>query len=304
MIKQTLKPQVKCFFDYQTNTASYIVIDDTSNNCAIIDSVLDFDYFSGKISYTHAKKLVSFIKRNKLRLQWLIETHIHADHLSAAPYIQKKLGGKIGISAKIIQLQKVFGKVFNSGTEFEMDGSQFDYLFNDGDNYQIGELNCKTMLTPGHTPECMTHLIGDAAFVGDTLFMPDGGTARADFPGGDADQLYCSIKKIFSLPENTRIFICHDYMPHGREAKWESTVKEQKNNNIHVSENICKDTFVKMRQKRDASLATPQLMIPAIQVNIRAGHMPPEEENGDVYLKIPVKGLKAFRKKNQTRKNI
>ena len=289
-----IKPEVQCFFDKDSNTASYIVIDKISKKCAIIDSVLDFDYFSGEISFSNADKLILFIKKNKLKVKWLIETHIHADHLSAAPYIKKKLGGKIGISAEITQLQKIFGKVFNSGTEFEMDGSQFDFLFNDGDIYKIGELECKTMLTPGHAPECMTHLIGDAAFVGDTLFMPDGGTARADFPGGSANDLYNSIKKILTLPENTRIFVCHDYMPHGREAKWESTVKDQRQNNIHINDSIDEFEFVKMRQKRDLSLKTPKLMIPSIQVNIRAGNMPPKENNGDTYLKIPLKGLKDF----------
>ena len=293
-MEEILSPEVKCFFDYETNTASYIVIDKLTRQCATIDSVLDFDYFSGNISYTNAEKIISFIKKNKLKLQWLIETHIHADHLSAAPYIKKKLGGKIGISSKIIELQKIFGKVFNSGTEFELDGSQFDVLFKDNDSYKIGQLECKTMLTPGHTPECMTHLIGNAAFVGDTLFMPDGGTARADFPGGDAKDLYKSIKKILSLPEDTRIFVCHDYMPKGREAKWESTVKEQKNNNIHVNKKISKNDFVKMRNERDASLPSPKLMLPSIQVNIRAGYMPPKENNGNVYLKIPLKGLKRF----------
>ena len=295
------KPKVKCFFDKETNTASYIVIDESTKKCAIFDSVLDFDYFSGKISYTNAEKLIHFIISNKLELQWLNETHIHADHLSAAPYIKNKLGGNIGISSEIIQLQKIFGKVFNSGTEFEMDGSQFDCLFEDGDNYQIGDLECKTMLTPGHTPECMTHIIGDAAFVGDTLFMPDGGTARADFPGGDANQLYNSIKKILSLPEETRIFVCHDYMPEGREAKWETTVGEQKQNNIHINDTVAKDAFVQMREERDSSLKTPKLMIPSIQVNIRAGKMPPKEEDGNVYLKLPISGLKNQVKKGDTR---
>ena len=295
------KPTVKCFFDKATNTASYIVIDESSKKCAIFDSVLDFDYFSGKISYTNAEKLIQFIISNKLELQWLNETHIHADHLSAAPYIKNKLGGNIGISSEIIQLQKIFGKVFNSGTEFEMDGSQFDCLFEDGDNYQIGDLECKTMLTPGHTPECMTHIIGDAAFVGDTLFMPDGGTARADFPGGDANQLYNSIKKILSLPEETRIFVCHDYMPEGREAKWETTVSEQKQNNIHINDTVAKDAFVQMREERDSSLKTPKLMIPSIQVNIRAGKMPPKEEDGNIYLKVPISGLKNQVKKGDTR---
>ena len=289
-----IKPKVKCFFDEETNTASYIVIDKATRKCAIFDSVLDFDYFSGEISFKNAEKLILFIKKNELELQWLIETHIHADHLSAAPYIKNKLGGNIGISSEITQLQKIFGKVFNSGTEFEMDGSQFDFLFNDGDVYKIGQLECKTILTPGHTPECMTHLIGDAAFVGDTLFMPDGGTARADFPGGNAKQLYNSIKKILALPDDTRVFVCHDYMPEGREAKWESTVKEQKLNNIHVNNKIGEDEFIRMRVKRDSTLKTPKLMIPSIQVNIRAGNMPPKESNGDIYLKIPLKGLNDF----------
>ena len=301
MIQSISNPQVKCFFDQQTNTASYIVIDELTKKCAIFDSVLDFDYFTGKISYTNAEKLINFIISNKLELEWLNETHIHADHLSAAPYIKNKLGGNIGISSEIIQLQKIFGKVFNSGTEFEMDGSQFDRLFVDGDNYQIGNLECTTMLTPGHTPECMTHIIGDAAFVGDTLFMPDGGTARADFPGGDANELYNSIKKILSLPEDTRIFVCHDYMPEGREVKWETTVAEQKQNNIHINDTIDKDHFVKMRQERDLNLKTPKLMIPSIQVNIRAGEMPPKEEDGNIYFKVPITGLKNQVKKGDTR---
>ena len=292
MDKMKIKPKVECFFDEATNTASYIVIDEVTKKCAIFDSVLDFDYFSGEISFINAEKLILFIENNELELQWLIETHIHADHLSAAPYIKNNLGGNIGISSEITQLQKIFGKVFNSGTEFEMDGSQFDFLFNDGDIYQIGELECKAILTPGHTPECMTHLIGDAAFVGDTLFMPDGGTARADFPGGNAKELYNSIKNILTLPEDTRIFVCHDYMPEGREAKWESTVREQKQNNIHVNENIGEDEFITMREKRDLTLKTPKLMIPSIQVNIRGGKMPPKENNGNVYLKVPLKGLK------------
>ncbi len=301
MRNKEIKPRVKCIFDRETNTASYIVIDESTKKCAIFDSVLDFDYSSGKISYTNAEKLINFIKCNKLELQWLNETHVHADHLSAAPYIKKKLGGKIGISSEIIKLQKIFGKVFNSGTEFEMDGSQFDVLFEDGDKYQIGNLKCLTMLTPGHTPECMTHIIGDAAFVGDTLFMPDGGTARADFPGGDAKELFNSIKKILSLPEKTRIFVCHDYMPQGREPKWETTVGQQKQNNIHINDRVDKDEFVKMREERDASLNPPELMIPSIQVNIRAGKMPPKEENGKIYLKVPINGLNNQVKKDNTK---
>jgi len=286
-------PKVKAFFDNDSNTISYVVTDPATKKAAIIDSVMDFDYASGTISYDHADMIIEYVTTQKLDVEWLIETHVHADHLSAAPYIQQKLGGKLGISDRISEVQKVFGKIFNAGTEFERDGSQFDQLFADCDRYKIGELNGVAIATPGHTPACMVHLIGDAVFVGDTLFMPDGGTARADFPGGDARTLYQSIQKILALPDETRMFVCHDYAPNGREFLWETTVGAQRANNIHVGNNASEDSFVEMREKRDASLAMPRLIMPSIQVNMRAGHMPDAEENGATYLKVPIQGLKG-----------
>ena len=286
-------PEVKSFFDNDSNTVSYVVTDPATKKAAIIDSVMDFDYASGTISYDHADMIIEYVTTQKLDVEWLIETHVHADHLSAAPYIQQKLGGKLGISDRISEVQKVFGKMFNAGTEFERDGSQFDQLFADRDRYKIGELDGVAIATPGHTPACMVHLIGDAVFVGDTLFMPDGGTARADFPGGDARTLYQSIQKILVLPDETRMFVCHDYAPNGREFLWETTVGAQRANNIHVGNNASEDAFVEMREKRDASLAMPRLIIPSIQVNMRAGHMPDAEENGATYLKVPIQGLKG-----------
>ena len=286
-------PEVKAFFDNDSNTVSYVVTDPATKKAAIIDSVMDFDYASGTISYDHADMIIEYVTTQKLDVEWLIETHVHADHLSAAPYIQQKLGGKLGISDRISEVQKVFGKIFNAGTEFERDGSQFDQLFTDGDRYKIGELDGVAIATPGHTPACMVHLIGDAVFVGDTLFMPDGGTARADFPGGDARTLYQSIQKILALPDETRMFVCHDYAPNDREFLWETTVGAQRANNIHVGNNASEDSFVEMREKRDASLAMPRLIMPSIQVNMRAGHMPDAEENGATYLKVPIQGLKG-----------
>jgi glyoxylase-like metal-dependent hydrolase (beta-lactamase superfamily II) len=286
-------PEVKAFFDNDSNTVSYVVTDPATKKAAIIDSVMDFDYASGTISYDHADMIIEYVTTQKLDVEWLIETHVHADHLSAAPYIQQKLGGKLGISDRISEVQKVFGKMFNAGTKFERDGSQFDQLFDDGDRYKIGELDGVAIATPGHTPACMVHLIGDAVFVGDTLFMPDGGTARADFPGGDARTLYQSIQKILALPDETRMFVCHDYAPNGREFLWETTVGAQRANNIHVGNNASEDGFVEMREKRDASLAMPRLIMPSIQVNMRAGHMPDAEENGATYLKVPIQGLKG-----------
>ena len=285
-------PGVRAFFDHDSNTVSYAVTDLVTKKVAIIDSVLNFDYASGTISYDHADMIIDYVTTQNLDVEWLIETHVHADHLSAAPYIQQKLGGKIGISGRISEVQAVFGKFFNAGTEFERDGSQFDQLFADGDCYKIGELDGVAIATPGHTPACMVHLIGDAVFVGDTLFMPDGGTARADFPGGDARTLYQSIQKILALPDETRMFVCHDYAPNGREFLWETTVAAQRVNNIHVGNNASEDSFVEMREKRDASLAMPRLIMPSIQVNMRAGHMPDAEDNGATYLKVPVRGLK------------
>jgi glyoxylase-like metal-dependent hydrolase (beta-lactamase superfamily II) len=286
-----LKPEVTAYFDEPTNTVSYVVKDPNSKSCAIIDSVMDIDYAAGRISYQSADKIIAFVKDNGLKVEWLIETHAHADHLSAAPYIQGKLGGKLGIGENIKIVQEVFGKIFNEGTEFQRDGSQFDRLFKDGDTYQIGGMNAFAMFTPGHTPACMTHVIGDAAFVGDTLFMPDGGTARADFPGGDARVLYRSIKRVLALPPETRLFMCHDYGPGGRDIKWETTVREERAHNIHVQDGISEDEFVKMREARDATLELPKLIIPSIQVNIRGGNLPEPDESGKRHLKVPINEL-------------
>ena len=290
--KNNLK--VKGFFDELTSTISYVVCDIKEKECAVIDSVLDFDYSSGSIVYTNADKIISFVKENNLNLNWLIETHVHADHLSAAPYIQKKLGGKIGISEKISDVQNIFGKTFNAGTEFQRDGSQFDKLFKNNDEYKIGQMTCKVIETPGHTPACTAHVIMESIFVGDTLFMPDLGSARADFPGGDAKILYQSIKKILSYPDHFDIFVCHDYPPANREVNWHTTVGEQKKYNIHVNDTISEEEFVCIRINRDKTLNMPNLIIPSIQVNMRAGNLPPSEENGDVYLKIPINGMKKL----------
>ena len=286
-------PEVKGFFDPDSNTISYVVYDPDSKESAVIDSVLDFDYASGTIGYALADQIISYITEHNLKVVWHIETHVHADHLSAAPYLQSKLGGQIMISEQIRVVQDMFGKVFNAGTEFERDGSQFDRLLADGSSYSLGQFTGRAIHTPGHTPACMAHHIGDAVFVGDTLFMPDGGTARADFPGGDARTLYRSIHKILALPDETRLFVCHDYMPDGREVIWQTTVAEQKQANIHIGKGICEDEFVAMREARDASLSMPRLIMPSIQVNMRAGHMPPGEDDGEVYLKVPVSGLKG-----------
>ena len=283
---------VKPFFDQQTNTISYVVKDPASQSCAVIDTVLDIDYAAGRISYDSADKMIKYIQEHELQLEWLIETHVHADHLSAAPYIQETLGGKLGIGNKVPVVQDLFGKIFNEGTEFQRDGSQFDRLFADGDSYNIGNLTAHVVSTPGHTPACMTHVIGDAAFVGDTLFMPDGGTARADFPGGDARLLYDSIQRILSLPDSMRLFMCHDYGPNGREIKWETTVGDERTHNIHVANGFSADEFVAMREKRDGSLPMPHLIIPALQVNIRGGQLPlPEGPTGNRYFKVPINAL-------------
>ena len=291
MTKAIIHPEVTTFFDAPTNTFSYVVKDPASTSCAIIDSVLDLDYAAGRLDYAAPDAIIKHIRDNALTLEWLIETHVHADHLSAAPYIQKQLGGKIGIGSGITQVQNVFGKIFNEGTEFQRDGSQFDRLFEDGDTYAIGTMTALAMHTPGHTPACMTHVIGDAAFVGDTLFMPDGGTARADFPGGDARVLFRSIKKVLALPSQTRLFMCHDYGPNGREIRNETTVAEQHAHNIHVRDGITEEEFVKMRIARDATLGMPKLIIPSLQVNMKAGALPPADEEGRRYLKVPLNGL-------------
>ena len=266
--------------------------DPGSRSCAIVDSVRDFDYASGRTSTASADQLIDYVRTNDLTVEWILESHVHADHLSAAPYLQRELGGKIGIGREITTIQETCGKVFNAGTEFERDGSHFDQLFQEQDRFSIGGLSAFVLHTPGHTPACMTYVIGDAAFVGDTLFMPDFGTARCDFPGGSARLLWQSIQKILSLPDETRIFTCHDYKAPGRDQfAWESTVGEQKARNKHVGEGKTEEDFVRMREERDAQLSMPRLIVPSIQVNMRAGKMPPAEDNGQVYLKVPVNGL-------------
>lgn len=289
-VNMDIKPQVQAFFDDATNTISYIVKDPSSDSCAIVDSVMDIDYAAGRITYDHADELIAQIEKQGLKLEWIIETHVHADHLSAAPYIQEKLGGKIGIGSKILVVQDTFGKIFNEGTEFQRDGSQFDALFEDGDTYTIGNMQTVALYTPGHTPACMTHVMGDAAFVGDTLFMPDGGSARADFPGGDAGTLYDSIQKVLALPDDMRLFMCHDYGPNGRDIAWETTVAEEKTHNIHVGGGKTREEFIKFRTERDATLAMPRLIIPSLQVNMRAGDVPTDSD-GNPMLKVPVNKL-------------
>ena len=284
-----MSPEVTAFFDDATNTISYVVRDPEGSACAIVDSVLDFDYSSGRTDTRSADAVIAFVKEKGYKVEWLLESHVHADHLSAAPYIQEQLGGKIGIGDRIQIVQDTFGKVFNEGTEFQRDGSQFDQLFREGDSFHIGQLRGDVLHTPGHTPACLTYVIGDAAFVGDTLFQPDFGTARCDFPGGSAHDLWLSIQKILSLPDETRIYTCHDYKAPGRdEYKWESTVGEQRAKNVHIGGDNTEADFIRMRTERDAQLGMPKLIIPSIQVNMRAGQMPPAEDNGTVYLKTPL----------------
>ena len=285
-------PRVQAFFDEATNTVSYVVMDPNSKACAIVDSVLDFDYASGHTDTRSADAIVAYVKAHGLDVDWLLESHVHADHLSAAPYLQQQVGGKIGIGDQITVVQDTFGKVFNAGTEFQRDGSQFDRLFKEGDRFEIGGLSGRVMHTPGHTPACLTYVIEDAAFVGDTMFMPDFGTARCDFPGGSAENLYKSIQKILTLPDATRIFVGHDYKAPGREEfAWETTVAEQRALNVHVGAGKSIEDFVSMRNARDASLGMPRLIVPSIQVNMRAGKMPAPENDGNVYLKVPVNRL-------------
>ncbi|MBO6886182.1 MAG: MBL fold metallo-hydrolase [Marivita sp.] len=289
-VNMSVTPEVSAHFDEATNTISYIVKDPTSDACAIVDSVMDIDYAAGRITYDHADALIAEIEERGLKLEWIIETHVHADHLSAAPYIQAKLGGKIGVGSKIMVVQDTFGKIFNEGTEFQRDGSQFDKLFEDGDAYKIGNMDAFAIYTPGHTPACMVHVMGNAAFVGDTLFMPDGGSARADFPGGDAGTLYDSIQKVLTLPDDMRLFMCHDYGPNGRDIQWETSVGEEKAHNIHVGGGKSKEDFVKFRTERDATLDMPKLIIPSLQVNMRAGAVP-KDKDGRPMLKVPVNAL-------------
>jgi len=286
------KPEVTAFFDDDTFTVSYVVTDPASRVCAIVDSVLDFDPASGRTSRKSADRIIAFIRKRELKVDWILETHVHADHMSAAPYLRKELGGRVGIGFNVTVVQNTFGKVFNVEPEFRRDGSQFDHLFGDGETFRIGGIEAKAIYTPGHTPACMTYVIGDAAFVGDTMFMPDYGTARCDFPGGDARQLYRSIRKILALPPETRLFMCHDYKAPGRdEYRWETTVAEERAKNVHVHDGISEDEFVAMRKSRDATLGMPRLILPSVQVNMRAGDMPPPEANGARYLKLPIDAL-------------
>ncbi|CTQ31976.1 MBL fold metallo-hydrolase [Jannaschia rubra] len=289
-IDMSVHPDVSAHFDEATNTISCIVKDPASDHCAVVDSVMDIDYAAGRITYDHADRLIAEIEARGLTLDWIIETHVHADHLSAAPYIQERLGGRIGVGEKIMVVQETFGKIFNEGTEFQRDGSQFDALFKDGDTYKVGEMACFAIYTPGHTPACMVHVMGDAAFVGDTLFMPDGGSARADFPGGDAGELYDSIQKVLALPDEMRLFMCHDYGPDGRDIAWETTVAEERAHNIHVGGGKTREEFIRFRTDRDATLAMPKLIIPSLQVNMRAGELP-RDADGRPMLKVPVNGL-------------
>lgn len=289
-LNMALHPEVHSFFDPATNTISHVVRDPASTACAIIDSVMDIDYAAGRITHDHADRIIAFVTTQGWQVEWLIETHVHADHLSAAPYLQEHLGGRIGIGEHIVAVQEVFGKIFNEGTEFQRDGSQFDALFTEGDTYRIGSMVGFAIHTPGHTPACMTHVIGDAAFVGDTLFMPDGGSARADFPGGDAGVLYDSIQRVLSLPDAMRLFMCHDYGPNGRDIAWETTVGAEKTQNIHVGGGVRREDFIRMREARDATLAMPKLILPSLQVNMRAGEVPTDKD-GRPMLKVPVNGL-------------
>ncbi|MCA3446007.1 MAG: MBL fold metallo-hydrolase [Rhodobacter sp.] len=283
---------VRAFFDEATSTVSYVVKDPASASCAVIDSVLDFDYASGRTDTRSADAVIADVTARGLQVDWVLETHVHADHLSAAPYIQQRVGGRIGIGEKITVVQDTFGKVFNEGTEFQRDGSQFDRLFKDGDSFSVGGLTAQVMHTPGHTPACLTYVIGDAAFVGDTMFMPDYGTARCDFPGGSAEALYGSIQRILALPAETRIFVGHDYKAPGREDyAWETTVGAQRALNVHVGAGRDRDSFVALRQARDRTLGMPRLIIPSLQVNMRAGQMPPADDSGKTFLKVPVNGL-------------
>ena len=286
-----MQAQVKAFFDPATWTVSYVVFDAPGGHCALVDSVLDYDPKSGRTRTDSANQLIAFVREQNLTVDWILETHAHADHLSAAPYLRKHLGGKIAIGGKITQVQNVFKGIFHLEPEFATNGSQFDHLFEDGDTFAIGALQAQALSVPGHTPACMAYQVGDAVFVGDTLFMPDVGTARCDFPGGNAHTLYQSVRKLLSLPPETRLFMCHDYPPEGREAQWESTVADQRARNIHVHDGVSEAEFVAMRTKRDASLAMPVLILPSVQVNIRAGELPPPEANGVSYLKIPLNAL-------------
>ncbi len=284
-----MRPLVEPFFDPATFTYSYVVSDPATRRCAIVDSVLDYDPAAGRTSCKSADRLIAHVREKELQVDWLLETHVHADHLSAAPYLRRELGGQLAIGENITVVQNTFGTLFNAGSTFATDGRQFDHLFKDGDTFQIGSIEARAMHTPGHTPACMTYLIDDAGFVGDTLFMPDYGTARCDFPGGDARVLFQSIRKLFTLPDKTRLFMCHDYKAPGRDDfRFQTTVAEERAHNVHVHEGVAESDFVAMRSARDATLSMPTLILPSVQVNMRAGQLPPAEENGTRYLKIPL----------------
>ena len=285
-----MNAHVEAFFDPATFTYSYVVSDPDTGQCALIDSVLDYDPAAGRTSYQSADRLIAYVREQRLRVQWILETHVHADHLSAAPYLRQQLGGQLGIGEQITVVQDTFGKLFNVEPEFATDGRQFDRLFKDGETFRVGSVEARAIHTPGHTPACMTYLIGDAAFVGDTLFMPDYGTARCDFPGGDARTLYRSIHtKLFALPDATRVFMCHDYKAPGRDQYlYETTIGAERTGNVHIHVGIGEEQFVTMRQARDATLGMPTLILPSVQINMRAGELPPAEDNGTRYLKIPL----------------
>ncbi|MEP4197748.1 MAG: MBL fold metallo-hydrolase [Aliishimia sp.] len=285
-----IRPKVKAFFDPGSNTISYVVRDPSSTACAVVDAVMEFDMAAGRLTHDIADEMIAYIRGEGLDLQWIIETHVHADHLSGAPYVQQELGGKIGIGEHIVTVQDTFGKIFNEGTAFQRDGSQFDQLFTDMDTYHVGNVPCHVLHTPGHTPACNVHIMGDAAFAGDTLFMPDGGSARADFPGGDAGELYDSITRVLALPAEMRLFVCHDYGPGGRDIAWETTIGAERDANIHVGGGISREVFVAMREERDATLSVPKLIIPSLQVNMRAGEVPTDRD-GNMALKVPVNKL-------------
>ncbi|MGB3624901.1 MAG: MBL fold metallo-hydrolase [Henriciella sp.] len=286
------RPNVQEFFDEATNTYSYVVWDPTNNVAAVIDSLLDFDQASGRTTTDSADKLIAFVKEKGLTVDWIIDTHVHADHLTAAPYVKSQLGGRTGIGEHISTVQKVFAKIFNEDQRFHTDGSQFDHLFKDGETYMVGTIDAVAIHTPGHTPACMSQLIGDAVFVGDTIFAPDFGTARCDFPGGDAATLYDSIQRLFELPGDTRVFLCHDYKAPGRDTyMFKTTIADEKADNIHVGGGASKEDFVKMRTERDATLEMPKLILPSVQINMRAGNLPEPENNGQRYMKLPINAL-------------
>ena len=286
---------VEGFFDPATWTVSYLVLDSATNHCALVDSVLDYDPKSGRTSHTSADRLIARVRELGANVQWILETHVHADHLTAAPYLKQELGGQLGIGQHITTVQKVFGALFNAGSDFARDGRQFDHLFADGETFAIGGLQARAMHTPGHTPACMTYVVSDAtqtaAFVGDTLFMPDYGTARCDFPGGDARTLFRSINKVLSLPPETLLYMCHDYLPGGREVQFVSNVADERAHNVHVRNGISEEEFVAMRHARDATLGMPTLILPSVQVNMRAGQLPEPEANGTRYIKIPLNAV-------------